>query len=80
MTDEFHYRGCVIRTSPRSANGGWTHNGVVERHLGDAANDHLFCAPGRSATRDRAVKAIVACGRRIIDDGFGLDATCQPRR
>lgn len=68
MTNEFHYRGCVIRTTPRSANGGWTHNGVVEHHLSYAVNDHLFCAPGRSATRDGAVKAIVACGRRIIDE------------
>ena len=67
MTNEFHYRGCVIRTNPRSSNGGWTHNGVVEHHRG-YDDDHLFCGPGRSATRDGAVKAIVVCGRRIIDE------------
>ena len=74
MTNEFHYRGCVIRTNPRSSNGGWTHNEVVENHLGSPVDDH-FCAPGRSATRDGAVKAIVACGRRIIDERLQLYAT-----
>ena len=59
MTNEFHYRGCVIRTNPRSSNGGWTHNGVVERHLGYAPMTTFLCA-WMSATRDRAVKAIVA--------------------
>ena len=68
MTNEFHYRGCVIRANPRSSNGGWTHHGVVQHLLGYAADDHLFSAPGWSATRDGAVKVIVVCGRRIIDE------------
>ena len=68
MTNEFHYRGCVITASPRSSNSGWTHDGVVQHHLGYAADDHLFCAPGRSVTRDAAVTTIVVCGRRIIDE------------
>ena len=65
MTDEFQYRGCIIRTNPRSSNGRWTHDGVVE-HL--AVDDHLFCAPGRSTTRDEAVKVIVVFGQRIINE------------
>jgi hypothetical protein len=68
MTNEFHYRGGVITASPRSSNSGWTHDGVVQQHLGYAVDDHLFCAPGRSLTRDAAIKAIVVCGRRIIDE------------
>jgi hypothetical protein len=68
MTNEFHYRGCVITANPRSSHSGWTHDGVVQHHLGYAVDDDLFCAPGRSLTRDAAVKAIVVLGRRIIDE------------
>ncbi len=67
MTDEFQYRDCIIRVNPRSSAGRWTHDGVVEHHLGYAVDDHLFCAPGRSTTRAEAVKVIVVYGKGIID-------------
>ena len=69
MTDEFHYRGRIIRATPhRSSAGGWTHDGVVEHHLGSAVDAHKFCAPGKSRTREEAVKIILICGQQTIDE------------
>jgi hypothetical protein len=69
MTDEFCYRGFIIKARTRaSPGGGWTHDGLVKHDLRHAVDDHLFCAPGRSAHRNQAVKVIVAYGQRIIDE------------
>jgi hypothetical protein len=68
MTDEFHYRGRIIRATPHgSSAGGWTHDGVVEHHLGSAVDAHKFCAPGKSRTREEAVKVILIYGQQTID-------------
>ena len=71
------YRGCAIKASPMStADGEWTHEGHIERDLRRAVDDHRFCAPGKSANRDEAVKAILAYGKRIVDERFSsLNAT-----
>ena len=69
MTDEFHYRGRIIRATPRhSSAGSWTHDGVVEHHLGHAVDAHKFCAPGKSRTREEAVKVILIYGQQTIDE------------
>jgi hypothetical protein len=71
MPDRIEYRGCAIKASPMStADGEWTHEGHIERDLRRAVDDHRFCAPGKSANRDEAVKAILAYGKRIVDEGF----------
>lgn len=70
MTDEFQYRGYIIRANPRSSDGGWTHDGVVEHDLRHAIDIHTFCVPGKSATRDEAVKVILAYGQRLLDEGL----------
>jgi hypothetical protein len=68
MTDEFHYRGRIIRATPRRSSGGWTHDGVVEHHLGHAVDSHKFCAPGKSRTREEAVTVILVYGQRTINE------------
>jgi hypothetical protein len=67
MTDEFHYRGRIIRATPHRSSAGWTHDGVVEHHLGSAVDAHKFCAPGKSRTREEAVKVILIYGQQTID-------------
>jgi hypothetical protein len=51
-----------------TADGEWTHQGHVERDLRRAVDDQRFCAPGKSADRDEAVKVIFAYGKRIVDE------------
>jgi hypothetical protein len=51
-----------------SPDGGWTHDGLVEQDLRYVVDDHMFSAPGKSATREEAVKVIRAHGKQIIDD------------
>src|SRR5713101_9612233 len=69
LTDEFHYRGFAIKVTPRaSPGGGWTHYGRVQHDLHHAVDHHMFSAPGKSATRDDAVKVILAHGKQIIDE------------
>jgi hypothetical protein len=66
MTDEFHYRGRIIRATPHRSSAGWTHDGVVEHHLGSAVDAHKFCAPGKSRTREEAVKVILVYGQQLL--------------
>jgi hypothetical protein len=67
MTDEFHYRGHIIRATPHRSSGGWTHDGVVEDHFGHAVDAHKFCAPGQSTTREEAVTVILLYGQQTIN-------------
>jgi hypothetical protein len=69
LTDECQYRGYIIRARTRaSPDGGWTHDGFVAQDLRYDVDDHLFSAPGKSATREEAVKVILAHGKQIIDN------------
>ncbi|HAH66880.1 MAG TPA: hypothetical protein DCL72_15725 [Rhizobiales bacterium] len=70
MTAEFHYRGFIIKATPMaSSDGGWTHDGLVEEdHLAHAVDDHVFRVPGKSATRDEAVKVVLVHGKLLIDN------------
>ena len=69
MTDKFHYRGFIIRTrTGASPEGGWTHDGLVEQNLPYIVDNHTFSAPGKSATREEALKVILAHGKQLIDD------------
>ena len=68
MTDEFHYRGRIIRASPHRSSVGWTHDGVVEHYLGHAVDSHKFYAPGKSRTREEAVTVILVYGQRTINE------------
>ena len=43
--------------------------GVVERHLGSAVDAHNFCAPGKSRTREEAVKVILIYGQHTLEEG-----------
>jgi hypothetical protein len=67
LTDEFHYRGFAIKATPlASPGGGWTQQGRVQHDLHPAV-DHMFSAPGKSGTRDDAVRVILGHGKQIID-------------
>jgi hypothetical protein len=69
LTDTFRYRGFIIKArTMASPDGGWTHDGLVEQDLRYVVDDHMFSAPGKSATREEAVKVIRAHGKQIIDD------------
>jgi hypothetical protein len=69
LTDKFHYRGFIIRARTRaSPDGGWSHDGLVEQDLAYTVDDHTFSAPGKSATREEALKIILAHGKQLIDD------------
>jgi hypothetical protein len=69
MPDRIEYRGCAIKAAPTpTSDGDWTHDGHIERDLRRAVDDHWFCAPGKSANRDEAVKVILAHGKQIVDE------------
>ena len=68
MTDKFHYRGFIIRTRTGASPEGWTHDGLVEQNLPYIVDNHTFSAPGKSATREEALKVILAHGKQLIDD------------
>ena len=68
MSDELVYRGFVVQAAPLELRpGGWTHEGYLVEHRGATQRETKFFAGGSSETRDRAVAATIAEGKRLID-------------
>jgi hypothetical protein len=69
MTAEFHYRGFVIKATPMaSSDGGWTHDGLLQEDIAHTVDDHVFRVPGKSTTRDEAVRVVLVQGKLLIDN------------
>jgi len=68
MSDELLYRGFTIRAEPYELQGGgWTHEGCLVEQRNPSTRETKFFAGGSSATREAAVEAIIAEGKRLID-------------
>lgn len=68
MSDELLYRGLEIHATPCSLRAGdWSHEGYLIEHRGAATRETRFFAGGSSGTREAAVEAIIAEGKRLID-------------
>ena len=62
------YQGFEIRAAPYGLrDGGWSHEGYLIEHRGATTRETKFFAGGSSATRDSAVEAIIAEGKRLVD-------------
>ena len=59
---------CFLRLLSRTITPNRTSTALLSTIVVTPSMTTYYCGPGRSATRDGAVKAIVVCGRRIIDE------------